>query len=141
MIAPPEGLLVVVTGENNAVQRRIDRPDVAAYFNAGAVRQARVQDRNVRPQRRDPSGRLLCRTRHPYYQEAFVFQQLLQAPPYQFMVVKDEDPQNSGSVVAARSGRVREHDPPVRRTACAYSLNPCSGFCTYVVHSDSCLPA
>ena len=60
-------LVVVVRREDQRLDRRVDRPDVAADLDARAVGQPRVEHRHVGAQRRDPARRVLgaSRTRRP----------------------------------------------------------------------------
>ena len=72
-------------------------PDLAAHVDPGAVRQAAVEDRHVRAERRDPAGRLLGQARlADDHDVALALEELPDPAAHDLVVVEQEHPDGFG---------------------------------------------
>ena len=105
-------LVVLVRGQDQALDRRVDRADLPADVDAAAVGQPGVEHRDVGPQRRDPGGRLLRRTGlADHLDVALALQQLTQAAPDHLVVVEQEDSDHAFSLPGNRARVVGTYGP------------------------------
>ncbi len=87
-----ERLVVVVAGEDQRLDVRVDGAHLAAHVDAAAVGQPPVEDGDVGPQRGDPGDRLLHRAGLAHHLDvALALEQVVQASPDDLVVVEEED--------------------------------------------------
>nr|BFE73553.1 hypothetical protein GCM10020092_068540 [Actinoplanes digitatis] len=91
-----ERLVVLVRGQDQALDGRVDGPDVAADVDAVAVGQPGVEHGNVGTQRGDAAGRLLSRAGFADHLDVAVgLEQIEQAAADHLVVVEEKDPDHA----------------------------------------------
>jgi hypothetical protein len=105
-------LVVVVAGQDQRLDVRVDRADLPAHVDAAAVGEPAVEHRDVGPERGDPRHRLDRGAGLAHDGDVtLALEQVPQAPAHHLVVVEQEDADRVGGHVKVLHASV----PPARR--------------------------